>query len=115
MSLLKYFFRLQYIDFLIRRKATGNPQVFAQKNHLSKRGLAKVLNEMKEMGFPIRYDKTTQCYRYTKDGKMAGKLFVEDAQILSRDEIKKEEFSNVDNLCFSETSIFEPCGNFEKN
>jgi hypothetical protein len=115
MSLLKYFFRLQYIDFLIRRKATGSPEVFAKKNNLSKRGLAKVLNEMKEMGFPIRYDKTIRCYRYTKNGKMAGKLFIEDAQILSRDEIKKEELDDVNNLCFSETFIFEPCEKLEKS
>jgi len=112
MSLLKYFFRLQYIDFLIRYKATGNLEVFAKKNNLSKRGLAKVLNEMKEIGFPIKYDKTTRCYGYTRDGKMAEKLFVENVQILSRNEIKKEEFADVNNLCFSETSIFEPCEKF---
>ena len=93
----------------MRRKATGNPDIFAQKNRLSKRGLAKVLKEMKEMGFPIKYDKSIRCYSYTRDGKMVGKLFIEKAEILSREEIKNTDLNDANNLCFSETSIFEPC------
>jgi len=109
MSVFKYFIRLQYIDFLIRKKATGNQGTFACKNRLSKRGLAKVLEDMREMGFPIKYDKNLRSYYYTKEGKMTPKLFIENEEILSRDDLKAEMLLTMNNLCFSETSIFEPC------
>jgi len=109
MSVLRYFLRLQYIDFLIRRKATGDQEAFAQKNRLSKRGLAKVLEDMKQMGFPIKYDKNKRSYCYTKEGKMAQKLFVENSEVLSRHELKQGFLDDLNNICFSETSIFEPC------
>jgi hypothetical protein len=109
MSVFKYFLRLQYIDFLIRKKATGDVEKFAKKNRLSKSGLANVLKEMKEMGFPIKYDKNKQSYFYTKEGQMVQKLFIDNSNILSRNELKEAELNNINNLCFSEISIFEPC------
>lgn len=109
MSVIKYFLRLQYIDFLIRKKATGDAEKFAQKNRLSRSGLANVLKEMKAMGFPIRYDKHRQSYCYTKEGEMVKELFIEKNNALSRLDLKDVTGTNVHDLCFSETSIFEPC------
>ena len=109
MSIFKYFLRLQYNDFLITKKATGEPETFAAKNRLSKSGLAIVLKEMRQMGFPIKYDKNQQSYCYTKKGKMVQKLFIENEEILSRNDLRVTGGTNVNNLCFSETSIFEPC------
>lgn len=111
MSFLKYFSRLQYIDFLVSRKATGDLQTFAKKNRLSKRSLTYILKDMKEMGFPIRYDKQRKSYCYTVRGKLTDRLFIEDGEILSREELRKISTQDVNNLCFSETSIFEPCVN----
>jgi len=111
MSVFKYFLRLQYIDFLIRKKATGDTGTFARKNRLSKSGLANVLKEMKEMGFPIKFDKGKQSYTYTKEGQMVQKLFIDNSNLLSRNDIKEAQSNNFNNLCFSETSIFEPCDN----
>jgi hypothetical protein len=112
MSIYKNFLRLRYIDFLVRRKATGDYETFAKKNHLSKAGLSKVIKDMKEMGFPIKYDKTQRTYFYTKDGQMVEQLFFEGSKILSRDDMKEVGGEDVNNLCFSVSSIFEPC---EKN
>jgi hypothetical protein len=109
MSVVKYFLRLQYIDFLISKKATGDKETFAKKNRLSKSGLANIIRDMKEMGFPITYDKNRRSYCYTKEGKMAQKLFIENEKILSRSDLRSTEISDVTNLCFSEISIFEPC------
>lgn len=111
MTLIKYFLRLQYIDFLIRRRATGNLETFAKKNRLGKRNLAYILKDMKEMGFPIKYDKNRGSYYYTQKGQLVQKLFVDDTQILSRQDIKQILTSNIDNVCFSETAVFEPCEN----
>lgn len=110
MSIQKYFNRLLYFDFLIQRKATGNRETFAKKSKLSVRSLANVLAEMREAGFPIAYDKQRESYYYTKEGRMVMKLFIEGGQILSREDLKNiTADSEINNLCFSETYIFEPC------
>ncbi len=109
MPILKYFLRLQYMDFLIRRSATGDAETFARKNKLSKRALSDIIREMKEMGFPIKYDKGKCSYCYVRSGLMVQKLFIEDAEVLTAPELKNINLSDVHNLCFSEVSIFEPC------
>jgi len=42
---MRYLKRLEFIDFLTRKKATGNLEVFAAKNRLSKNGLHNVLKD----------------------------------------------------------------------
>ena len=98
MSIIKYFKRIQHIDFLIRRKASGNIVSLAKKLSLSKRATQKYLSEMKELGFPIKYGKDCNCYYYNENGKIVNSLFVKDGnqqndhelgKILSKDEYKK--------------------------
>lgn len=109
MSILRHIKRMEFIDFLIRRKATGNLQVFACKNRLSKNGLLQVLKEMKEIGFPIKYSRYINSYYYEKEGQMVKKMFIEEGTMLTREEMKNIMGSNTDNLCFSETTTFEKC------
>jgi hypothetical protein len=106
MAILKHVRRLIYIDSLIKRKATGNLENFATKNGLCKRAMTDVLNEMKELGFPIKYDRARNTYYYNEKGEMVKNLFVKNGQVLS-----KEEIANVgiDDLCFSEVTVFELC------
>lgn len=106
MAILKHVKRLIYIDNLIKRKATGNLATFAAKNSLSKRAMTDVLNEMKELGFPIKYDRGRNTYYYHEQGEMVKNLFVKNGQILSKAELGE---SGMDNLCFSEITIFELC------
>lgn len=107
MSLLKYINRLKYIDYMIKRKATGNLASFAGKNSLSKRSMSAVLSEMKALGFPIKYDRSRNSYYYDEDGKMVDKLFIKEGEILSRKEAAK--IGKDTNLCFSEIAIFKLC------
>ena len=86
MAILKYFKKLQCIDALIRRKATGNQEEFARKINMSRSVLNDYLREMKELGFPIAYCKTRNSYYYSKNGKMVNTLF--------DNEIKKEELTH---------------------
>ena len=113
MSVLYYLKRMEFIDFLIRRKATGNLKTFAGKNRLSKNGLLQVLKEMKEISFPIKYSRSMQSYYYEKDGQMVKTLFIdiEGPKILSREDMRQIKTKNVNNICFSETTVFELCGN----
>lgn len=65
MSILKYIDRLKRMDNLIRRKATGTPDEFAEKLQLSKSMLMIDLADMKALGAPIQYDSTLKSYVYT--------------------------------------------------
>ena len=87
MSLHKYIERVQFVDKLIRKKATGNINVLARKLNLSKSGAEKFIHEMKEIGFPITYCKKQKTYLYEHEGKMVDKLFFE--------EIDDNEMKNV--------------------
>jgi hypothetical protein len=111
MSIQRYFKRLQYIDFLVSKKSTGSLENFAQKNHLSKSGLILLLNEMREMGFPISFSRKQNTYFYSKPGELVKSLFIENDQLLSREELSKLSCENLDNLCYSDISIFEKCKN----
>ncbi|SDF72273.1 hypothetical protein SAMN05216464_12630 [Mucilaginibacter pineti] len=109
MALLKHIKRLKYIDYIIKRKATGDLEHFAEKNGLSKRAMTDVLSEMKELGFPIKYDRSRNTYYYDEAGEMVKNLFIKDGQILSKEQISK--IGLAENLCFSEVTIFEVCEN----
>ena len=70
MSLITYHKRMQRIDRLIHRKATGTPQELANKLGLSKRMVFEYLLTMKDMGLSIRYCKFSQSYYYTDDKRL---------------------------------------------
>jgi len=107
MAILKHIKRLKYIDYLIKRKATGDLENFANKNGLSKRAMSDVLNDMKALGFPIKYDRTRCTYFYDEAGEMVKNLFIKDGQILTGEQIGR--IGSVYNLCFSATTIFKAC------
>jgi hypothetical protein len=107
MAILKHIRRLIYIDSLIKRKATGNLENFAARNSLSKRAMTDILTEMKELGFPIKYDRTRGTYYYHEKGAMVKNLFIRDGQILSSEQIAN--IGRNDDLCFSEVTIFKLC------
>lgn len=107
MAILKHVRRLIYIDSLIKRKATGNLENFAAKNGVCKRAMTDILNEMKELGFPIKYSRTRSTYYYHEHGEMVKNLFIREGQIFSKEEAAV--VGRQDNLCFSELTIFELC------
>ena len=111
MSILRHFKRLRFIDFLIQKRATGDLETFAKKNRLSKSGLSIVLQEMKEMGFPIKYDRNSNSYYYEEDVEMVQCLFTRKGQVLSREEVQNimADSNAASNLCFSKVKIFEVC------
>lgn len=86
MSILRYFRKVELLDYFIRRKATGNQKEFAHKTGMSKSMLNEYLKEMKEMGFPIEYDREHNSYFYDRQGRMVKTLFKED---LDESEMKK--------------------------
>lgn len=85
MSLKKKLSRLQYIDSLISRKATGDTITLAKKLNLSRSQTLEHIKEMKEVGFPIKFCRCYNSYIYTKNGKLVHQLFHSD---LSKEEMR---------------------------
>lgn len=74
MSLSKYIARLQRMDSLIARRATGSPEEFACKMSLSRSMLFETLQEMKEMGVDIRYSNIRETYYYADSRRIVIKV-----------------------------------------
>jgi hypothetical protein len=70
MSLLKYIERLQRIDSLIRRRATGSADEFAEKMGVSRSQLMQDLKELRELGAPIQFVSSASSYCYTAECRL---------------------------------------------
>ena len=70
MSLLKYINRMKRMDQLIRMKATGTPDQFAEKMGICKSVLMDHISELKCMGAPIVFDRIRESYVYQESVKL---------------------------------------------
>jgi predicted DNA-binding transcriptional regulator YafY len=61
--------RIDYLDSLIRIKATGKPRQLARKLSISERTLYEHIDLMRQLGAPIKYCKQKQSYYYQDPGK----------------------------------------------
>jgi hypothetical protein len=107
MSMIRYLKRITFIDYLIQKKGTGNLETFAIKNNVSTRTLSDIIKEMRELGFPIKYDRCKNSYVYEEEGEMIKSLFLKYGKVLDREELR--QIGRVENLCFCEKAIFVPC------
>jgi len=64
----QYLSRIQNIDYLIRKKATGSPRQFARKLSISQSTLFKYLGDMKNLGAPIIFCYDRSTYLYEREG-----------------------------------------------
>jgi hypothetical protein len=109
LTLVRNIKRLEFVNYLIKNKATRNLASLARKNDLSKRAMTDFLNQLREMGADIRYDRVRQTYYYEKNGEIPRCKFTEYGQVLTRDEAAR--VNKPEELCFSERAIFVPCKN----
>ena len=62
--------KIERMDMLIRRNATGTPTAFAIKMGMSNRSLHNYINFMRvQLRAPIKYSSTMQSYHYTENGR----------------------------------------------
>ncbi|MEM9836775.1 MAG: hypothetical protein AAF828_09755 [Bacteroidota bacterium] len=66
MSLLRNLARAERMHRMIKFKRSGTPEQFAAKMDMSLSSLYGAIKELKELGAPIGYCKTRQCYHYTE-------------------------------------------------
>lgn len=64
-----YFQRLEYLDELIRKRATGSPRELARKFEVSERTIYDYIKILKELGAEICFCNIAQSYIYMKQGR----------------------------------------------
>jgi len=106
-TLIKAIRRLEYANFLIKKKATGDLETFAKKMNLSKRSVKSMLSEMREMGAVIKFDRIRKTYYYGEHGEFCISKFMPYGQILTRNEAVN--IGKPEELCFSEKATFVLC------
>ena len=69
-----YFDRLEYLDDLIRKKATGSPRTLASKMNVSLRTVYEYIDILRSLGGPITYSKNRETYYYSEAGSFCFKF-----------------------------------------
>lgn len=78
-----YFNRLEYLNSLIRKKATGSPQQLAKKLNVSERTIFEYVDILRSLGAEINYCRNRKSYYYSVDGTF-------DFQFKQTDEFRHE-------------------------
>ncbi|MBW3466949.1 helix-turn-helix domain-containing protein [Arthrospiribacter ruber] len=65
----QYFQRFQYLDELIRKKATGPPKQLARRFGVSERTVYEYINVLRDLGAEISYCNTSESYYYKQRGE----------------------------------------------
>ena len=68
--LKKYFDRLEYLDYLIRKKGIGSPKILAKRLQISERSVYTYIELLKSLGAPINYSKERMTYYYELEGNI---------------------------------------------
>jgi predicted DNA-binding transcriptional regulator YafY len=63
-----YFDRLDHLNSLIRKRATGTPEELAQKLNVSERTIFEYIEILRSLGADIKYSRDRMSYYYTNDG-----------------------------------------------
>lgn len=72
-----------FIDDLIRRKATGTPEIFGKKLGITGWQVKRIIRTLKEDGFPIAYCRNTENYYYTEAVSIFFQIKVGEVDVLT--------------------------------
>jgi len=68
MTILEQTEKIEYLNYLIKHKITGNAEELSSKLHVSKNTVHRLIETMRQLGCPIEYCKTQKTYYYTTEG-----------------------------------------------
>ena len=83
MELFNHLQMLDRLDGLIHRRATGTPEQLAVRLEICERTVYRLISDLKDLGFPVAYDKNAHTYYYKAPVKMHFELRVNDKEILN--------------------------------
>lgn len=75
---------LDRIDQLIRLKATGTPKELASKLKITERTIFRIINQLKELGCPIYFNKESGSYCYEQEGKLIFEFKASENEFVSK-------------------------------
>lgn len=99
--------RLEYANYLIKKRATGDLETFAKKMKLSKSATRELISQMRELGAKILYDRLKRTYIYEQNGEFCISKFMQYGEKLTREDTAK--IGKPEELCFSEKAVFVLC------
>ena len=70
MPAIKFINRLKTIDQLIRLKDTGSPKQLAEKFEITARQVYNYMDNFKELGANMKFDKRKNSYTYSSEIKL---------------------------------------------
>ena len=82
MNIFDELFLFQRLDNLLRTRATGTPQQLASRLNVSERQTYRLLDRLREQGFPIAFCKASGTYYYAAPVKVRLDITVGDEQLL---------------------------------
>ncbi|APY11038.1 hypothetical protein BWZ22_07190 [Seonamhaeicola sp. S2-3] len=76
MKNIKHLERLQQLHLRIEQENTGTPKELARFMNISERLLYNLIEELKDIGAPIHYNRSLKTYYYNDDFKLQIKISV---------------------------------------
>lgn len=63
-------------------KATGNPKSLARKMEVSERHVYRLIKDLKDMGFPVKYCSCRNSYTYEGEVKIRFEVLINNVETL---------------------------------
>ncbi|MBL7780122.1 MAG: hypothetical protein JNM22_02820 [Saprospiraceae bacterium] len=83
MNFFEEIFLLEQLDHLIRIRGTGSPKQLASRLKICERHVYRLINHLRDQGFPIEYDKKSQSYFYSELVELTISFKVNGKKLLS--------------------------------
>jgi biotin operon repressor len=77
MQAIKQLNRLKKLDALIQQSNTGAPEEFANRLGLSRSQLYNILDELKDLGAPIEYNRSLRSFYYRESFQIVPVAYLE--------------------------------------
>ena len=110
MNTLKQIEQLRKLHSMIKLETTGSPKMMSKKLHVSERQLYNLIDQLRTMDAPIRFDRRANTYYYTHDFELLVNISVkviQGDQVLQIYAGEKENFNfrTLQGLCSRENYL----------
>lgn len=97
MNTLKQIEQLKRLHKMIKRETTGSPRMVARKMHISERQLYNLVDQLRTLDAPIRFDRRSNTYFYTHDFDLLVNISI---QVIQNEKVN-EIYAGAKNVKFS--------------
>jgi hypothetical protein len=105
MNTMKYFNVMERMDQLIRLESTGDSFEFSEKLGVSRRQMYYYIEELKDLGLPLSYNRRARTYFYEKNCRLKIDVSVKEMGASELTNYIGGFFSSKFILCISSAQI----------